>query len=101
MKCKIQWVSAASGWKPTPDNNEAVGWATCDHSTGGNPLGGPLRVFPICAEHMKQMSPNWSLVHIEGLEAHSAEQRMIGYKQGQLDLVEQLEQVIPRREELK
>lgn len=96
MKCKIQWVSEKSGWKTTPDDNEAVALVTCDHIMRGMPPpGGKVRVYPICAEHLKQMGEGWIEVYVEGFDTFAAEQRMAGYKQGQDDLREAIQQVLP------
>ena len=94
MKCKIQWISAESGWKPTPDDNDAVALVTCDHSTGAG-VYSYLRVYPICAEHLAQLHPNWIRVEVEGLEDALARARMQGYERGQRVLAEQIKEVLP------
>ncbi len=62
--CEIQWVD--DDGKPTPDNNKAIGIVQClgyDLKTSAayavNPSykPEPSALYPICAEHLKQM-PN-------------------------------------------
>jgi hypothetical protein len=103
MKCKIQWVCAESGWRPTPDDNEAVALVTCDHIMRGMPPpGGKVRVYPICKDHLAKMGEGWMEVYIEGVSERAAEQWALGYeqwtlgyKQGQADLIEQIQAVLP------
>ena len=47
MKCQIQWIDCKG--TPTPDNNEAVGFAVLAD-----------RKFPVCADHAKGIGYNWS-----------------------------------------
>lgn len=45
MKCEIQWVCKESKWEPTPDLNEAVGYAVLLNSID-------KRLIPICEHHL-------------------------------------------------
>jgi len=51
MKCKIQWIDKFG--TPTPDENQAVGVATCTffHATGTQ----EGKSFPICEAHLARM----------------------------------------------
>lgn len=45
VKCKIQWVCKESGWKATPDQNDAVALAFMSEASDKTPI-------PICADHL-------------------------------------------------
>jgi hypothetical protein len=82
MKCEIQWVHPSNQWKPTPDQNEAIGLCGvfvkscmifsdgCKHykANHGNCTHDWVewrpQAFAICAEHAKQLRelPNWWFV---------------------------------------
>jgi hypothetical protein len=56
MRCEIQWVQPGSP-EPTPDTNEAIGYAIC--------FSGEPNAFPICAEHVKHMPrEGWFIVFL-------------------------------------
>lgn len=69
--CKIQWVDPATG-NPTPDHNEAAGYAFAFNAA-------QFEWFPICAEHLARMPrTGWVFVRAEEatpekLDAHLAE----------------------------
>ena len=46
MRCTIKWIDCSC--KPTPDENEAVGWAIQGHGVGE-------KRFPICADHLSTL----------------------------------------------
>ena len=64
MKCEIKWVDECG--RPTPDENEAVGYAHSHESIWSMPCGGInnkivgynphviRQSFPVCAEHMAE-----------------------------------------------
>ena len=65
MKCQIQWIDKQGN--PTPDDNEAIGYAICRHTDpcigGGYPVYAPhdSAPYPICHEHKRQLDSlfNW------------------------------------------
>lgn len=48
MKCQIQWIDCKGN--PTPDDNEAIGFAVL----------ADRRMFPVCADHASKIGQNWS-----------------------------------------
>lgn len=61
MNCKIQWVDAQG--QPTPDNNPAVGVATCRVYNRDGSV--DERSFPICAEHLAKL-PWGGVSYVDG-----------------------------------
>lgn len=60
MKCTIKWIDETG--KFTPDDNEAIGFATCI-TTDKDGVGEHSKPYPICAEHLKRLHPHhvaWS-----------------------------------------
>lgn len=62
MKCEIQWIDWQG--KPTPDANEAIGYAWVEAHTltiDGRLIHTPeSKHFPICAKHAKRLPmPHW------------------------------------------
>jgi hypothetical protein len=50
MKCRIQWIDERGN--PTPDDNEAIGYAVNTQQVG---KATSVRRYPICAEHKARM----------------------------------------------
>lgn len=63
MKCKVQWITLNG--VPTPDDNEAIGLALCDHvyADGRRVEGKPI---PICEDHLKRMPRGQCFDHMGG-----------------------------------
>jgi hypothetical protein len=92
LKCAIRWIDKHGN--PTPDDSRAVALVSCDHGSGWN--GGPIRVFPICEKHAKQMPPNWSVVEVKGLEEALVKLRGESYQKGRKDLSDEMLDLMKR-----
>ena len=62
MQCEIQWIDDAGN--PTPDSNEAVARIRANAHPYNFVLLPQSREFACCAEHLKQMPDNWTVVEI-------------------------------------
>ena len=60
MKCQIQWIDDAGN--PNPDTNEAVALICAKEHKYNLVLIPRSRDYACCADHLKQMPDNWTVV---------------------------------------
>lgn len=78
-KCRIQWID--SNGIPTPDDNDAIGFATC-HPISVHREDGSIyqpadhAPLPICAKHAERLPPGWSFVGIDAKTRKPATARL-------------------------
>ena len=70
MKCAIKWIDVNG--QPTPDTNDAIGFATCHFAAIKRADGSVCAAhdsppLAICAEHARRLAPNWSFVGIDAV----------------------------------